>query len=92
MHSPVVPSDFERLVSGYRLIETALVGDPCCTAGYSNEQQFVECLRFGRFFNKNLISVVVCARTEVSPCGVCHKYAFEIELLFSNLSGKRTDG
>ena len=27
-NSPVVPSDFDRLISGYRLIQTALLGDP----------------------------------------------------------------
>ena len=28
--SPVAPSDFGRLISGYRLTQTALLGDPYC--------------------------------------------------------------
>ena len=31
--SPVAPSDFDRLVSGYRLTQTALLGQPCCGGG-----------------------------------------------------------
>ena len=26
-----VPCDFDRLIQGYRFIQTALFGDPCCT-------------------------------------------------------------
>ena len=29
-YSPVAPSDFDRLVSGYRLTQTALLGDSWC--------------------------------------------------------------
>ena len=30
-NSAVAPSDFDRLVSGYRLTQTALLRNPCCT-------------------------------------------------------------
>lgn len=28
-HSPVAPGEFDRLVSGYRVTQTVLWGDPC---------------------------------------------------------------
>ena len=36
-NAPVVPSDSDRFTSGYRLIQTALMGGRyyCCTAVYS---------------------------------------------------------
>ena len=27
----VAPSDFDRVIEGYLLTQTALLGDPCCT-------------------------------------------------------------
>ena len=32
--SPVAPSDFDRLISGYRLTQTPLLGNPCFTKTY----------------------------------------------------------
>ena len=29
-YSTVAPSDFDRLISGYRLTQTAFLGCPCC--------------------------------------------------------------
>ena len=58
-HSPVAPSDSDRLISGYRLAQTALFGDPCCTVCVGVVLRFVPFL--GLFFFLDWFVLVLVA-------------------------------